>query len=83
MFSAVNFIVCTATATMSTKRKIFDVLALDSTDTLQIEKSPNRSNLRYTIHYVGNSMALGDVFGKVLEEVKTEKEKTCTTIIYC
>lgn len=82
-FKNVNFIACTATATTSTKAKIFSVLGLNRQNTLEIEVSPDRENLRYVKQYVDNSIPLGDVFGKIIEQVRTEKQRTPRTIIYC
>jgi superfamily II DNA helicase RecQ len=47
LFKNVNFIVCTATATTSTKAKIFSILSLNRGNTLEIEVSPDRENLIY------------------------------------
>ena len=83
LFKNVNIIVCTATATTSTKAKIFSILSLNRGNTLEIEVSPDRENLIYVKQYVDNNIPLGDVFGKIIEQVKTDKQVTSRTIIYC
>ncbi|XP_028404789.1 mediator of RNA polymerase II transcription subunit 34-like [Dendronephthya gigantea] len=83
LFKDVNFIACTATATISTKSKIFNVLQMNRGNTLEIEVSPDRANLTYAMQYVDNEIPLGDVFDNVIEHVRTEKTRTPRTIIYC
>ena len=76
----VSFVVCTATATSTTKRHIFNVLCLNS-DTFIVEMSPEHENLKYCIQYVDNSLELSVVFGQIM--VMHEKESTCRTLVYC
>ena len=78
----ISFVVCTATATSTTKRNIFNVLCLDN-DTFTVEMSPERANLKYCIQYVDNGLELSVVFGQIINEVKNKKESTCRTIVYC
>ena len=70
LFKDVNLIVCTATATKSTKTKIFDVLELKMEETVSFEKSPERPNLCYSFQYMGNDLELSDVLHEVILEVK-------------
>lgn len=65
------------------RKKIFEVLELTRANTLEIEISPNRDNLKYIHQYVDNSLPLSQVFSSIIEEVKYDKERTCRTIIYC
>ena len=65
------------------KEKIFKVLELTRANTLETRISPNRDNLKYIHQYVDNSLPLSQVFGRIVEEVKNDKERTCRTIIYC
>ncbi len=82
LLEGVSFVVCTTTATSTTKRNIFDVLCLNN-DTFVVEMSPERGNLKYCIQYVDNSLDLSVVFSQIINEVKSKKESTCRTIIYC
>jgi ATP-dependent DNA helicase RecQ len=59
------------------------VLSLNQINTLEIEVSPDGENLTYVKQYVNNNIPLGDVFGKIIEQVKTDKQGTSRTIIYC
>lgn len=83
VFDNISFVVCTATATLSTKRKIFDVLCLSNENTFVINISPERENLKYSMQYVDNSLELSAVFDHVINEVRQKKQATCRTIIYC
>lgn len=78
-----QFIMCTATASKSTKRKIFDVLSVHPENTMMIEMSPERKNLSYAVQYVDNSVPIDELFGTILSEVKSDREKTRRTLIYC
>ena len=74
MFTDINLIVCTATATKATKSKIFEVLDLKTEDTFSIEKSPERPNIAYFTQYVENDMKLSDVFHDIILDVKDKKD---------
>ena len=75
---------CTATATLDTKRKIFEVLDLNKEKTFTIEKSPERANLVYSFQYIDNDMEIQNIFNEVISEEVREKAEKCTkTIIYC
>jgi superfamily II DNA helicase RecQ len=58
LFSNVNFVVRTATATISTREHFFNVLALTQANTFKIEISPDRENLQYIKQY-----SLSNLFG--------------------
>mgnify|MGYP002804346556 FL=1 len=64
-----RFVVCTATATSETKRKIYDVLCLSHSNTFSIEMSPDRSNLKYATQHVENNMELSKIFGRVIARI--------------
>lgn len=83
LFRDVNLIVCTATATKSTKTKIFDVLELKMEETVSFEKSPERPNLCYSFQYMENDLELSDVFHEIILEVKKKNVKCSKTLIYC
>ena len=72
----------TATATLDTKRKIFEVLDLDKEKTFTIEKSPERSNLVYSFQYIDNDMEIQNIFNEIISEVREKAEKCTKTIIY-
>ena len=65
---------CTATATLDTKRKIFEVLDLDKEKTFTIEKSPGRSNLVYSFQYIDNDMEIQNIFNEVISEVRKKQK---------
>ena len=73
----VNLIVCTATATTSTKSMILDALDLRMQKTFCIEKSPERPNIAFSFQYVENHIELIDVFHDIILEVK-EKKANCS-----
>ena len=74
---------CTATATLDTKRKIFEVLDLNKEKTFSIEKSPERFNLLYSFQYIDNDLELQNIFNEVISGVKEKGEKSTRTTIYC
>ena len=83
LFTDVNLIVCTATATTSTKSKIFDVLDLRMQKTFCIEKRPERPNIAFSFQYVENHIELSDIFHDIILEVKEKKANCSKTLIYC
>jgi superfamily II DNA helicase RecQ len=58
LFSNVNFVVRTATATISTRENNFNFLALTQENTFKIEISPDSENLQYIKQY-----SLSNLFG--------------------
>ena len=75
--------VFTATASKTTKRRIFEILRLNPLTTQIIEKDPNKDNIRYMVNYVDNDWRLGDVFHNVITDVKQESVNTQGTLIFC
>ena len=73
------FMVLTATATTEC---IFDCLHL-SISAHVIQRSPNRSNLRYSVQYVDIHMPLEIIFSKFIDLVGKEGIETKRTLIYC
>lgn len=59
-------IVCTATATVDTKKKIFAVLNVNEEETVCIERSPDRSNIVYSHHYIDNDLEFQTIFGNII-----------------
>lgn len=82
IFSNVQCIMCTGTASKPTKRKIFDVMSVSPEETLIIKMTPDRKNLQYAVQYVEDSIPMTDLFSTILYEVKNNKEKTKRTIVY-
>ena len=73
--------VFTATATRATKQKIFDLLGLDRKNTVIIENSPCKENLKFIVQYMERDASLETVFGSVVSELK---QGNCErTLIYC
>ena len=72
-FKEQNLVVCTATATSDTKRKIFEVLDMSKEKTVCIEIY---SNLVYSFHYIDNDLELQNIFNEVIIEVQ-EKGWKC------
>ena len=66
VFTSTNFVVCTATATVATKEKIFNILSLTKSNTFEIELSPDRKNLCYSKQYIDNNTTLGDVLHEII-----------------
>lgn len=59
-----RLLVVTATATKSTRQKIFETLQLGP-KTIVIEKSPDRPNLKYSAIYIRKSQPFKPIFGEV------------------
>ena len=62
--------------------KIFDTLHLGP-ETVLIEKSPDRSNLKYSTIYITKSMPFEQIFANVITELKDNGKNAGRTIIYC
>ena len=75
--------VFTATASKTTKRRIFEILQLNPLTTQIIEKDPNKDNIQYIVNYVDNDWSLGDIFHNVITDVKQEGVNTQGTLIFC
>jgi superfamily II DNA helicase RecQ len=76
LFKEVNLIVCTATATKATKRKVFDVLEIKEKDVFCVEKSPECPNLTYHVQYVDNNLEFDKVFHSAISELGNMQKKT-------
>jgi superfamily II DNA helicase RecQ len=76
-------IVCTATATVDTKKKIFAVLNLNDETTVGIERSPERSNIVYSSHYIDNDLEFQTIVGNIIKEIQGKKDECTRTVIYC
>ena len=72
----------TATATKSTRSKIFETLQLGP-QTVIIEKSPDRPNLKYSAVYINKSQPFEQIFAEIINELKDKGKITERTMIYC
>ena len=59
------------------------MLSVHPENTMMIEMSPERKNLSYAVQYVDNSVPIDELFGTILSEVRSDREKTRRTMIYC
>ena len=75
-------LVVTATATKSTRQKIFETLQLGP-KTIVIEKSPDRPNLKYSAMYISKSQPFEQIFGEVIKELKEHGKMAERSMIYC
>lgn len=75
-------VVVTATATKSTRSKIFETLQLGP-QTVIIEKSPDRPNLKYSAVYVNKSQPFEQIFAEVIKDLKDNGKMAERTMIYC
>ena len=83
MFPTARFMVCTATASLSTKSKIFSVLSIAPDETFIVEMSPERKNLGYVVQYVDNAIPMSRIFQEIITEVRKRKDKATKTLLYC
>ena len=83
LLSSVRLAVFTATASKTTKRKLFEILHLNPLTTCVIEKDPNKDNIRYAVKYLENDLSLQDTFHSLIEEVKNQSVETERTLIFC
>lgn len=81
--STSRLMILTATATKATKNEILSSLHLKDNNVKFIEQSPNRANLKYTVQYVDNNVALQTAFSSLIAELKTLGSKTPRTLLYC
>eukprot|EP00112_Aurelia_sp_Birch-Aquarium-sp1_P024204 Seg753.8 transcript_id=Seg753.8/GoldUCD/mRNA.D3Y31 product="ATP-dependent DNA helicase RecQ" protein_id=Seg753.8/GoldUCD/D3Y31 len=78
-----GFMAFTATATKSTKQKIFELLQLDLFSTAVVEKSPCKDNLRFVVKYVERDRSFVSIFGWLITDLMLKSIKTDRTLIYC
>lgn len=70
----------TATATLSTKKKIFNLL--EFVDPFEVVASPHRNNISFVVQKMEN-ISLLDNFSCILTNIRKKGENTMRTIIYC
>ena len=78
----VNMLVVTASATRETRAVIYESLKLSNT-TAVVSKSPDRSNLQYTLQYMDKNIPLDLLFTEVIKDVKSNGIRAVRTIVYC
>ena len=83
LLSSPRLAVFTATASKSTKRKIFEALKLNYLTTCVIEKDPNKDNLRYVVKYIENDLSLNDIFHTLISELRSKSTETEGTLVFC
>eukprot|EP00794_Sanderia_malayensis_P020986 gene20986-23039_t len=75
--------VFTATATQVMKQTLMDMLKLEMQDTLVVEKSPVKNNLKFSVVYIGNDKTLQQTFSSLINEVKEHGVNTKKTLVFC
>ena len=83
LLTSARLAVFTATASKSTKRKIFEMLNINPLTTYIIEIDPNKNNIRYAVRYIENDLSLQDVFHGLINEVRTKSVDTEGTLLFC
>ena len=78
-----KFEVFTATATKTTKTRIFEILSLHSINTYSLEINPIQKDLMYSVQDTGNNLSTEQIFGKIIRAVENLEDKTERTIICC
>ena len=77
----VNILALTPTATSSTRETITEVLLMKDSDV--ISESPSKTNIAYSVLYMGNDKPIEEYFPWLVDEITEDKIKATLTIIYC
>eukprot|EP00795_Rhopilema_esculentum_P011836 gene11836-2370_t len=75
--------VFTATASKSTKGKIFSTLQLDPFKTFEIEKCPLKPNLKFITKFLDSGLPIENVFSFVIIDIKSRQDQAKETLIFC
>ncbi|XP_065071472.1 uncharacterized protein LOC135696120 [Rhopilema esculentum] len=75
--------VFTATASKSTKGKIFSTLQLDPLKTFEIEKCPLKPNLKFITKFLDSGLPIENVFSVVITDIKSRQDQAKGTLIFC
>ena len=51
--------------------------------TAVVSKSPDRSNLQYTLQYMDKNIPLDLLFNEVIEDIKSNGTRAIRSIVYC
>eukprot|EP00794_Sanderia_malayensis_P009642 gene9642-10629_t len=73
----------TATASKTTKRRIFELLHISYLNTALFEKNPNKDNIRYAVQYISNKLTLTEIFSEIIANTKKYGKDTEGTLIFC
>lgn len=73
----------TATASKSTKRRIFEILGVSLLNTHVIQHEPIKNNLRFAVQYVERDQSLDKILAFLVSELKSKGIKTCGALIFC
>lgn len=76
-----NFLALTATASRTTREKIFELLELDSPKV--ITESPNKENIRYSVDKLDRNVKIIENFRGLITEIKSKGKNATRCIIYC
>lgn len=71
----------TATATKTTKGKIFELL--EFTHPVEIIESPNKNNISYCVQVLDKNLTVAENFRCVIDEILRKGKNSIRTIIYC
>ena len=79
----VPIVALTATASKSTKHKIFESLSLKKSSTFVLEWSPDKPNIKFYVQYVKKDLEISSLFNFLIEDVRKQKTECERTIIFC
>ena len=77
-----KFALFTATETQQTKMKVIGMLDIDVSETLFIERKPERKNIRYCVEYVESDKEVIGMFYSIINELIEKKETCSRRLIY-
>jgi ATP-dependent DNA helicase RecQ len=77
----VSFIALTATATLDTKKFILDTLCMNNP--VEVQESPNKKNVMYSVTYIQQSHRIDDTFQWIVDEIINMGSSAERVIIYC
>eukprot|EP00112_Aurelia_sp_Birch-Aquarium-sp1_P025275 Seg832.4 transcript_id=Seg832.4/GoldUCD/mRNA.D3Y31 product="ATP-dependent DNA helicase RecQ" protein_id=Seg832.4/GoldUCD/D3Y31 len=80
--SSVQFAVFTATASKTTKTRIFEALNLTPVNTFVLEKSPLKRNQLYSVEYVNKDLPIAAVFTRLIDDLKVKRMEAGRTLIF-
>ena len=75
--------VFTATATRTTKGKIFELFQLNLSATHVMEQDTVRDNIKFAVRYIDHNKNVETIFNNIIYELKITCVKTEGTLIFC
>ena len=81
--SDVPVIALTATASKSTKHKIFESLSLMKNSTFVLERNPDKLNIKFYVQYVKKDLEISWLFDFLIEDIRKQKTECERIIIFC